>query len=303
MANELTQLFNEVLIVPLDEDFTDSLEEFYDDVVDDDDFNIDDCIVYFITGNGNPIKGVLQRLYENKYSEALAIPEICYLLYAQYVTYRYICHDEGPLLCSKINASIVVQSLMTIHRGRNGQIASMMFVDEMKDYVKRFISKSQLEFQGVEQLQILGQSVFTQEQKDDSELFKKVKALAVKAAKYDFWLLRSELNTISGDSPYLKAYEVAAKLAKVNHWEYVMAEPEATIARLLDGYTSNKMLLSIKHDLEQATGYNAYYPYKESSVILNYLYDGSYEDELGRQKFTPTQLAQHLFYEFLSDED
>lgn len=303
MAKELSQLFNEVLIVPLDEDFTDSLEEFYVDVVNDQDFVIDDCIEFFITGNGNPIKEILQRLYENKYGEALILPEICYLLYAQYVAYYYICHDEDQLLCSKISAALVVQNLMTLHRGRKCQMASMLYVDEMKGYMNHITSGTQQELQGVEQLKILGQTLFTQAQKDDPELFKKVKVLAVKAAKYDFWLLRNRLNALSGDNPYLKAYEIAAKLANVNHWEYVMADPEATIARLLDGYNNNKMLSTIKHDLGQATGYNAYAPEKTITVILGYLYDGSYEDELEHQKFTPTQLAQHLFYEFISDKD
>ena len=303
MAKELSQLFNEVLIVPLDEAFTDSLEELYDDTVNDEDFIIDDSIEYFITGSGNPIKGILQKLYEEKYGELFAMPEICYRLYAQYVSYRYICHNENQLMCSRISAALVVQSLMTVHRGKKGQMPSLLYVEDMINFVKTLSGKTQQEFQGVEQLNILGQTVFTQAQKDDAALFLKVKAIAVKAAKYDFLILRNQLNSISGDNPFMKAYEIASKLANVSHWEYVMPDPEATIARLLDSYTNNKMLSSIKHDLEQIAGYDAYHPEKPTSVILVYLYDGSYKDELERQKFTPTQLAQHLFYEFLSDKD
>lgn len=303
MVKDLSQLFNEVLIVPLDESLAGSLEALYNVVVNDDEFIIDNCIVYFITGRGNPIKGILQRHYEDKNGKALSLPEICYQLYAQYVVYRYVCHDKEPLLASKINAALVVQSMMTVHRGSKTQMASMPYVDEIKYFVKCFVNNAQTELQDVEQLRILGQAAFTQEQKNDPDLFYKVKALAIKAAKYDFSLFRTQLNAISDDRPYMKAFEVAAKLSNVNHWEYVMAEPDVIIADLLDGYTNNKMLLSIKRDLEQSNGYNAYCPEKSSSVILNFLYCEKNEGGLAQQKFTPTQLAQHLFYEFLSDKD
>lgn len=301
MDNELSQLFDEVLIVPLDSEFTSSLIDLYDDVLNDDQFSIDDCILFFIRGCGNPIKGILQQAYETKYGDVLELPEVCYQLYAQYMAYWYICHDEAEADDSRLDAAMTVRCLMTLHRGRKGQMPSSLYVEDMLNYIKQMSHTSYHSLDNQPRLDILGQYLFTQEQKNDANLFLKVKTLAVKAARYDFVFLRNKLNVIDGSNPYLKAYEIAAKLAGVAHWEYVMAEPELTIDNLLGKYKSNKMLATIKHELQGAETYTATEPKRESSVILNYMRDGSYADTLERQKFTPSQFAQHLFYEFISE--
>lgn len=302
MTNELAQLFEEVLIVPLDSELTSNLIELYDDVLNDEHFSINDCISYFITGSGNSIRGILQKVYDAQYGETLDLPEICYQLFAQYLVYWYICHDEGRTDGNRMDAAMAVRCMMTLHRGQKGQMPSLLYVEDMLNYIKQISNTSFLSFNNQPQLNILGQYTFTQEQKDDPNLFMKVKALAVKAAKYEFWLLRNKLNAINDVNPYLKAYEIAAKLAGVNHWEYVMADPEVTIDNLLSKYKSNKMLTTIKQELQGATIYTVKEPERESSVILKYLHDERYASALERQKFTPSQFAQHLFYEFISDK-
>ena len=301
MDNELSRLFDEVLIVPLDSEFTSSLIDLYDDVLNDEKFSIDDCILFFIRGGGNPIKGILQQAYETKYGDVLELPEVCYQLYAQYMAYWYICHDEAETDDGRLDAAMTVRCLMTLHRGRKGEMPSSLYVEDMLNYIKQISHTSYHSLDSQPRLDILGQYLFTQEQKNDANLFFKVKALAVKAARYDFVFLRNKLNVIDGSNPYLKAYEIAAKLAGIAHWEYVMAEPELTIDNLLGKYKSNKMLATIKHELQGAETYTATEPKRESSVILNYLRDGSYADSLERQKFTPSQFAQYLFYEFISE--
>lgn len=301
MGNELSQLFDEVLIVPLDSEFTGSLIDLYDDVLNDEQFSINDCILFFIRGCGNPIKGILQQTYETKYGDVLELPEVCYQLYAQYMAYWYICHDEAVADDSRLDAAMTVRCLMTLHRGRKGQMPSSLYVEDMLNYIKQISHTSYHSLDSQPRLDVLGQHLFTQEQINDANLFLKVKALAVKAARYDFVFLRNKLNVIDGSNPYLKAYEISAKLAGVAHWEYVMAEPELTIDNLLGKFKSNKMLATIKHELQGAETYTATEPKRKSSVILNYLRGGSYADSLERQKFTPSQFAQHLFYEFISE--
>lgn len=301
MDNELSQLFDEVLIVPLDSEFTSSLIDLYDDVLNDEQFSIDDCILFFIRGCGNPIKGILQQTYETKYGDVLELPEVCYQLYAQYMAYWYICHDEAEADDSRLDAAMTVRCLMTLHRGRKGQMPSSLYVEDMLNYIKQMSHTSYHSLDNQPRLDVLGQYLLTQEQKNDSNLFFKVKALAVKAARFDFVFLRNKLDAIDWQNPYLKAYETAAKLAGVDHWEYVMEEPELTMDNLLSKYKSNKMLATIRHELEEEKEYTTKVPKRESSVILNYLYGGSYADSLERQKFTPSQFAQHLFYEFISE--
>lgn len=301
MGNELSRLFDEVLIVPLDSEFTSSLIDLYDDVLNDDEFSIDECIIFFIRGRGSSIKSILQQAYETKYGDELRLPEVCYQLYAQYMAYWYICHDEAKADDSRLDAAMTVRCMMTLYRGCKGQMPSSLYVEDMLNYVTQISHTSYCSLDNQPRLDILGQHLFTQEQKNDINLFLMVKALAVKAARYDFGNLRNKLVAINEDNPYLKAYEIAARLAGVAHWEYVMAKPELTIDDLLGKYKSNKMLATIRHELQEEKGYTTMVPKRESSVILSYLYGGSYADSLERQKFTPSQFAQYLFYEFISE--
>ena len=301
MAKELAKLFNEVLIVPLDEDYTDCLEELYGEVVDDEDFYIDDCIQFFIVGGDDPVKDILQQLYENKYGDILVLPEICYLLYAQYIVYWYICHDVEQPMTNKLSAALLVRCLMVLHRERKGQMASMLYIEEMTKYIEQVPAKALQTLNCTSSLDLLGQTKFSQEQLDDPSFFQKMKWLAVKAAKYEFELLKNRLINLDDSSPYLKAYNIALGLAKVSHWEYVLPNPEKTINSLLDKYKSNKMLSTIKRDMEQTNAYRDLSPKKDTSILLRYMYGESHTELLERQKFTPAQFAQHLFYEFLSE--
>lgn len=301
MGNELSRLFDEVLIIPLDSEFTSSLIDLYDDVLNDDEFCIDECISFFIRGRGSSIKSILQQAYETKYGDELRLPEVCYQLYAQYMAYWYICHDEAESDDSRLDAAMTVRCMMTLYRGCKWQMPSSLYVEDMLNYVTQISHTSYCSLDNQPRLDILGQHLFTQEQKNDINLFLMVKALAVKAARYDFGHLRNKLVAINEDNPYLKAYEIAERLAGVAHWEYVMAKPELTIDDLLGKYKSNKMLATIRHELQEEKGYTAKVPKRESSVVLSYLYGGSYADSLERQKFTPSQFAQYLFYEFISE--
>ena len=301
MANELANLFNEVLIVPVNKKITDNLENLYDEVVGHDDFDYEACIRSFVLGEDCGTEIIVQELYEDKYGERVILPSVCYRLYDQYVSYWYICHDDEIDDDSRLAASLTLRNLLTLHGGRYDQMISYMYVDEIYNYYKQYIKKASLPLKDIKPLTILGQKTFTQEQKDDINLFLKTKALAVKAAKYDFLMQNRSMAKESYESPYVKAYVVAYVIANTENWEYVVTEPVQIIEEILGDYKHDRMLITIRQDFKNVEGYVKEEPNKTSSVILGYLYDESNHDKLSRLKFTPLSFAQHLFFELLSE--
>lgn len=301
MANELAKLFNGVLIVPMNDVLTDNLEELYDEVVGHEDFDFEACIRSFVLGENCGTEIMVQELYEEKFGEGLILPSVCYRLYDQYVCFWYICHDDEIDSDSRLAASLTLRNLLTLHGGKNNQMISNMYVDECCNYYKQYIKKACMPLKDIKPLTILGQNAFTQEQKDDANLFIRTKALAVKAAKYDFLMQNRSVAGQIYDSPYVKAYVVANFLANVSNWEYIVTEPEQILERTLGDYKQHRMLKNIRQDFKNVEEYGQGEPDKTSSVILGYLYDESNQNKLSCQKFTPLSFAQHLFFEFLSE--
>lgn len=301
MDSKLGKLFDSVLLVPLKEGVTNCLEELYEEVVGDEDFDIEECVCSFITYENSGTKNILNTLYENNYEESLILPDICYHLYDQYVVFRYVCQDDDIESNDKLKTSLLLRNELTLIQGNRNQMASYMFVDDICGYYNSYIQEAVSSVKDIKPIHILGQSSFSQAQMEDHEFFNRVKVLAIKAAKYDLIELKSKMGSLSDSNPYQKAYQVAQSLAHVTHWEYVITNVDTLLSELLSQFNQNKQLSTIKREMQAFLDNNVFKSTSFTTVILDFLHEGENEKELGRQKYTPLRFAEKLYYEFLSE--
>lgn len=302
MANELSNLFDSVLLVPMEEDEANCLEELYDDVVGNDNFDIIGCVCSFVTFEKNGTKDILKTLYENKYEKSLLLPDVCYHLYDQYIVYRYVCQDEDIEHDDKLKVSLCLRNELTLVNGEHNQMASNMFVEDICDYYKTYVHEAVSSIKDIKPLDILGQDSFTQAQMADAEFFNRIKVLAIKAAKYDLNMVKSQMRHMLDNKPYMKAFHIAQKLANVAQWEYVITDVESIMSALLSQYTQKRQLAVIKRELRDFLNGNMLESVGITSVVLGFLYKGENEVKLNGQTFSPLSFAMKLYYEFLSEK-
>lgn len=298
MEGQLKALFDDVLIVPLDDVLVESLEELYDKAMEELDY--DQVVMAFVNNELEYIKEELDKLYEAEVSETLEMPNVCYLLFAQYFIYRSVCLDDRLSDADKFQRSLSFRNAMLLQRAPAAQLLTDRYLDDIYAYVPAYVKSLSaiVCYKGTLYPAILGQKTFKEEQESDPHFFDEVKQLAIKAAKYDFERAKWNVKADDGQDDYVEAYRVASYLARYSQWYYIFPQVEQVICELLGQCKGNKTLAKIRDIVTSDSTFEVNDGALYSSVLLDYL-DGKnlYEDKLGGQKMSPAVFALYLFYE------
>lgn len=260
--------------------------------------------VYFERARIREFQKQLETISTDEKLEMPQLPILAYVGLAEFI-FCSVVQDEDQPDDFRFIVSLYIRNYLVCHKYEDQLLCPKLLIETLEfanDYLKRNIAPANVVstfkpaiFKANNWKDLLGESASVSQ-----EHFQEIKQFAMKAEKYDFEQAKILIAKSQNKDEFQKAFDAAYKLAHVSQWIKVDATPKETIKTIIRKSAIQKKLCAINIDL---SSYEVDDIQSDSSILLRYLLGkGDKDERIGEAKFSPTEFAVYLYYEFLLEK-